>query len=92
MACGTRVRFHVYVLVNPRKETYVGQTDNLTRRLTQHNDPGFRGSLHTKRHPGPWTLLHSESFPTRSAAMKREKELKTGKGRDQIRRWLAGGC
>ena len=84
--------FIVYVLQNPEGKTYVGQTSDLSRRLSQHNDPDCRLTLHTKRHSGPWRLLHSEEFPTRSAAMRREKELKTGKGRDWIRHVLLPGC
>ena len=77
--------YHVYVLVNPEGKTYVGQTRQLRRRLAEHNSPGFHGTLHTKRRTGPWRLLHSEEFSTRSEAMRREKELKTGKGREWIR-------
>jgi len=84
--------FVVYVLLNPEGETYVGQTADIDRRLAQHNNPDCRLTLHTKRHPGPWRLLHSESFSSRSAAMHREKELKSGKGRDWIRRILLHGC
>jgi len=84
--------FFVYVLVNPRDETYVGQTADLERRLAQHNDANCRFTLHTKRHPGPWRLLHSETFTSRSAAMRRERELKSGKGREWIRRELVRGC
>lgn len=84
--------FMVYVLQNPKGKTYVGQTSNLSRRLCQHNDPNCRLTLHTKRHRGPWRLVHSEEFTTRSAAMRREKELKSGKGRDWIQRALRLGC
>ena len=84
--------FYVYVLVNPGGATYVGQTDDLQRRLAQHNDAGFRGTLHTKRRPGPWRLICSEEHATRASAMRRERELKTGKGREWIRRKLLGGC
>ncbi|MGH9863603.1 MAG: GIY-YIG nuclease family protein [Candidatus Acidiferrales bacterium] len=58
--------FLVYVLLNPDGKTYVGHTSNLSRRLSQHNDSDCRLTLHTKRHPGPWRLLHCEQFPTRS--------------------------
>jgi len=84
--------FLVYVLLNSKGETYVGQTTDLERRLAQHNDPHCRLTLHTKRHAGPWRLLHSEEFPSRSAAMRREKELKSGKGRDWIHQVLLRGC
>ena len=55
-----------------------GSTQNLEARLKALND-GL--SPYTKGR-GPWELLYSEEFPTRSEAMKREKFLKTGKGRD----------
>jgi len=84
--------FCVYVLLNPLGKTYVGQTADLERRLNQHNDPTCRLTLHTKRHPGPWRLLHFEQFSSRSAAMRRERELKSGKGREWIRTVLLSGC
>ena len=84
--------FFVYVLLNPQGKTYVGQTADIERRVAQHNDPQCRLTLHTKRHIGPWRLLHSEEFSTRSAAMRREKELKSGKGRVWIQRELLNGC
>jgi putative endonuclease len=82
----------VYVLANPRDRIYVGHTNDLSRRLREHNDPEFRGTLYTKRHPGPWRVIHQEQHPTRSAAMRRERELKSSRGRDWIRQRLAGGC
>jgi putative endonuclease len=33
----------------------------------------------------PWELIYYEEFDARSVAMKREKELKSHKGRDYIR-------
>jgi putative endonuclease len=84
--------FFVYVLLNPEGKTYVGQTADLERRLAQHNDPECRLTPHTKRHAGPWRLLHFEKFPSRSAALCRERDLKSGKGRECIRRVLLSGC
>jgi len=84
--------FFTYILCNPEGKIYVGQTNDLSRRLSQHNDPDCQFTLHTKRHRGPWRLIHYEHFSTRSAAMLREKELKTGKGRAWIRQILLHGC
>jgi putative endonuclease len=84
--------FWVYVLLNPQGEIYIGQTSDVSHRLTQHNDPNYRGTLHTKRHPGPWRLVHQEQFPTRREAMSRERELKSSRGRDWIRQYLSSGC
>jgi len=84
--------FWVYVLLNPQGQIYVGQTSQLAIRLAQHNDPEYRGTLHTKRHPGPWRLVHQEPFQTRAEAMRRERELKSRRGRQWIRQYLEDGC
>jgi putative endonuclease len=80
------------VLENLLGEIYIGHTDDVDHRLAQHNDPGYRGTLHTKRHPGPWRFVHQETFATRREAMERERQLKSGRGRDWIRREKAFGC
>ncbi len=80
--------FYVYVLINPEGKTYVGQTNNLERRLSEHNNPCFKGTLYTKRIKGPWELLYFEEYSTRSEAVRREKVLKSGKGREWIRNTL----
>ena len=72
-------------MVNPHKEIYIGQTNNLSCRLAEHNDTNCRLTLHTKRHTGPWRLIHSENYSTRSEAMRREKQLKSSRGRAWIR-------
>jgi putative endonuclease len=52
--------------------TYVGWTNDVARRLRQHNSG--RGARSTRgRH---WVLLHVEAFPTRGEAMSREQRLK----------------
>ncbi|NLF40947.1 GIY-YIG nuclease family protein [bacterium] len=83
--------FVVYILQSQSTgETYVGQTNDIDRRLAQHNDPEFRGTLHTKRRQGPWKLLHQEEFMSRSDAMRRERWLKSGSGYRFIRHLLSG--
>jgi len=77
--------YFVYVLLNPLSEIYIGQTQDITKRISEHNNPECKSTLHTKRHTGPWKLIHSESFPTRANAMAREKSLKSGQGRQWIR-------
>ncbi|MBW7866584.1 MAG: GIY-YIG nuclease family protein [Candidatus Hydrogenedentes bacterium] len=77
--------FWVYVLRSQKSgKTYVGQTNDLARRILEHNDPSFNLTLYTKRNPGPWELVHSEEYPTRTEAMRREKYLKSGQGREWV--------
>ena len=77
--------YHVYILRNPDDRIYIGQTQDLQRRLFQHNDPQDHLTQHTKKYSGPWELIHSEAFPSRSEAMRRERQLKGGQGRKWIR-------
>ena len=65
---------------------YIGQTDNLEFRLRRHNGtfPTNKKS-YTKINKGPWILVYHESFNTRSEAIRREKYLKSHRGRDWIR-------
>ncbi|HEY0235505.1 MAG TPA: GIY-YIG nuclease family protein [Afipia sp.] len=65
----------VYVLGSSHKgrtTTYVGWTNDIARRLAQHN--AGTGARSTRGRV--WVLLHSESFATRNEAMSREWHLK----------------
>ena len=77
--------FFTYVISNPENRYYIGQTSDLDRRVAEHNDRYNKNSKFTKRYTGPWGLIHSEEFSTRSEAMKREKQLKTNRGRQWLR-------
>ena len=79
--------FHVYVLKSQTTgKTYVGHTSTLQYRLQQHYDPQCKLTLHTKRNRGPWKLVYHEEYQTRAEAMRRERFLKSGHGRDFIKR------
>ena len=74
--------FQVYALYSKKfNEIYIGYSSSAAKRLQSHNHPKNKG--YTKRFQ-PWELVFTEDFKTRSQAMKREKELKTAKGREYI--------
>ena len=74
--------FTVYVLFSPDfNKIYIGFTSNLEQRLISHNELGKKGWTIKFR---PWTLIHTEAFETKADAMKREKQLKSAKGREFI--------
>jgi putative endonuclease len=75
------LHWYVYVLRNPDGKLYVGQTRDLAFRMHQHNDPKHTLTRTTKRFRGPWEMVYSETVPSRSAALAREKALKSGQGR-----------
>ncbi len=79
--------FYVYVLENPQGRFYVGQTDDLDRRLAEHNDPSRGKSRHTAKH-GPWRLAWWEEHPDRSSAVRRERQIKAMKSSRWIREHL----
>ena len=65
----------VYVLGslgNNRQLTYVGWTNDLSRRLKQHN--AGKGARTTRGRA--WVLLHAEKLKDKRAAMSREWHLK----------------
>ena len=76
---------HVYVL---RSDTtgrfYTGSCEDLEDRLRRHNG----GQSRATKHGVPWTLVHVETFSTRSDAVRRELHLKTGRGRGEMRALL----
>jgi putative endonuclease len=77
--------YFVYVLRNQSSGLhYTGHTAHLPQRLGQHN----HGITKSTKNRGPWELLHQEEFASRSEAMKREKFLKSGKGREELARIL----
>jgi len=79
--------FYTYVLYSYIFERiYIGQTNNLNLRLFEHNS----GECKSTKHYIPWELVFYETYLTRGEAMKREKELKSHKGRDYIREKLNG--
>jgi putative endonuclease len=78
--------FHVYVLENPKGRLYIGHTADLDRRVTQHNSPEGKEHLGKYTHRnGPWSLVGSESYTTRSESMLREKQLKSWKSPSKVR-------
>jgi len=78
--------YFVYVLYSQKfDKIYIGFTSNLDERFKSHNELGKKGWTISYR---PWQIIHTEAFENKADAMKREKELKGGKGRDWIRRTL----
>jgi adenine-specific DNA methylase/predicted GIY-YIG superfamily endonuclease len=74
--------FYAYVIRCADGSFYKGHTDNLERRVTEHE----RGEIeHTRKHR-PLELWYYEEFKTRDEAIAREKYFKSGSGRE----WLVG--
>lgn len=61
-------------------KTYVGHTDDIDRRLIEHNDGK---STFSKRYR-PWVIIYKERFKNLDESIKREKYFKSAAGR----RWM----
>ena len=74
--------FTVYVLKSVRfQKIYIGFSSDINARIIAHNHPANKGW--TKKF-SPWELAYTEEFNTKEEAMKREKQLKSAKGREFI--------
>lgn len=85
--------FHVYVLQSETSgKMYIGYTNNLDRRLSEHNDrQTFRSKHFTFKNAGPWKLIYKEQASDKKTALIREKQLKSHQGRDFIKNLIWGG-
>jgi putative endonuclease len=79
--------FFTYVIKNEQSEKiYIGQTDDIEKRLQRHNGMlKSKNTSYTHKNKGNWVVVYTEKFENRSEAMKREKELKSYRGREFIR-------
>ena len=63
--------YYVYILENELQELYFGSTDNLRRRLDEHQSGK---SIATKGHN--WTLIYYEAYRAEHDARVREQAIK----------------
>lgn len=78
--------WYVYILYSISGEkTYTGFSNDVTRRLEEHNVTASKGFTLRYR---PWKLIRTEPFAEKSKAMARERFLKTGKGREEVQKFV----
>ena len=74
--------FTVYVLYSKNfNKIYIGFTADIEQRLLSHNKLANKGYTVKYR---PWILAYKEEFDNKKDAIKREKQLKSAKGREFI--------
>jgi len=74
--------FVVYILYSATADKYyVGHTENIERRLVEHNtnQTRFTSSL-----ANDWELKYHQSYSTRSEAMQAERKIKAKKSKKYI--------
>ncbi|PIS15675.1 GIY-YIG nuclease superfamily protein [Candidatus Roizmanbacteria bacterium CG09_land_8_20_14_0_10_41_9] len=79
--------YYVYILESLRNgKYYVGCTDNIQRRLKEHNS----GKNKYTKTGLPWELIYKECYNNLSIARKRERQIKGWKKRKAIEALLLG--
>lgn len=73
--------FLVYVIENRDRELYIGFTNNLERRIEEHNS----GKNISTKDGIPWKLVYYEACINQKDAIRREKYLKSSQGSRLIR-------
>jgi len=75
--------YTVYAIKSLLKQyIYVGLTNNLARRFEQHN----KGYESTTKPYRPYKIIYIEDFPDRISARKKEKYLKSGIGKEFLKK------
>jgi len=67
--------FYVYILRTSSNTLYIGQTNNLEKRLKEHQNKSAKSAKYI-RYFKSVKLVYSEEYSTREEAMKREWQLK----------------
>jgi putative endonuclease len=81
--------FFVYIIYSHELDRfYIGQCQDLQRRLADHNNSR---STYTKRGK-PWILKWSMEFPTREEAIAEELRIKKKKSRNYIEWLISSAC
>jgi putative endonuclease len=78
--------YYLYILQSESTgRFYIGQTQNVPERLVYHN-ANYSKSLKNR---GPWRLVFTQQFRTRSEAVRRERQIKLWKDRRMIEKLLS---
>ncbi|MFQ6082945.1 MAG: GIY-YIG nuclease family protein [Candidatus Aminicenantia bacterium] len=77
--------YYTYVLISTKDgKFYTGTTRNLKKRFEEHN----KGIVHSTKHRKPFDLIYYEACLCIEDAFRREKYLKSGKGKRYLRNRL----
>ena len=78
--------YYVYVIENSNNELYFGRTNDLKRRLSEHNS----GATFTTAKGTDWQLIYYEAYRTEASAKRREKRIKDyGQAWSQLKKRIA---
>ncbi len=79
--------YYIYAIYNrDHDKIYIGQTKDLFIRVKMHNEHVFRG--YTSNFSGEWKLMYQEEAGNLAQVLKREKQLKSFRGREYIKSFI----
>jgi len=67
--------YFVYILRTSANTLYIGQTNNLEKRVKEHKNKTAKSAKYIRYFPS-FDLVYWEKYPTRKEAMQREAQLK----------------
>ena len=67
-----QLMYYAYILENKKGRYYIGSCADIQQRLKRHN----QNSVRSTKNRGPFKLIYTEEFTTRTEARKRENQLK----------------
>ena len=77
--------YYTYVIQSTQNgKYYIGSTNNIPKRLQRHNS----GTVKATKSYIPYKLVYYEEYEQRSAAIKREYEIKRYKGGNAFKKLL----
>ncbi|MEA1926246.1 MAG: GIY-YIG nuclease family protein [Patescibacteria group bacterium] len=76
--------YYVYLLKLNNDTIYTGRSDNLKRRIIEHQ----QGKVRSTKNKLPVLLIYYEAYLNKKDATARELYLKTGDGRQEARKQL----
>ena len=79
--------YFVYALYSKEfDKIYIGYSSDVNRRLVSHN---HKNNTHWTSKFQPWIIIYTEEHDSKALALKREKQLKSYRGRQFIRELIA---
>jgi len=67
----------VYIIQSQSTDRYYcGHSDNVDRRISQHNDPHYQLTRTTKIWKGPWRIIWTQECASKSEAAVLERKIK----------------
>jgi putative endonuclease len=83
-------RMYLYILKSVSTgKFYVGSTEDIDARLSQHNAPRTNPSRWT-RCSGPWELEYLKEFSEKRSAIRAERYVKSMKSREFLKKLITG--